>query len=93
MYEAPRFFELRDCAGTVLAQGDAHTERGRVVLLGEDLTPIVLPEDLGEGVSVLLDFGETTADAFRHPVMPTEGRALREDGDIGFQLSVASKCE
>jgi hypothetical protein len=104
MYEAPRYFELRDCAGELLALGDARTERGRVVLLEADRGRITLPAELGEAASLLLEFGETTADAFREPVLPTSGRALRveargsareqnDDEDVEFELTVATSCE
>lgn len=88
MYEAPRFFELRDCAGATLARGDARNQGGRLILLEEDRRTILLPADLGVAASILLELDPDASSA-----LPTRARALRDDEDIGFELSVGTACD
>jgi hypothetical protein len=92
MYEAPRYFELRDCAGAVLAKGDARVQGGRLILLEQDRTTITLPGELGSAASLLLELA-TPPDSSREPLVPTQARALRDDEDLVFDLMVASSCE
>jgi Domain of unknown function (DUF6438) len=92
MYEAPRYFELRDCAGAVLAKGDARIQGGRLILLEENRGTITLPGELGSAASLLLELA-TPPGSSREPLVPTQARALRDDEDLVFDLVVASSCE
>jgi hypothetical protein len=94
MYGAPRFFELFDCSSALLARGDAHSERARIVLLDGGRGTITLPRRLGEAASLILEFEEPGQRRFDSPaIMPESGHALREGGDIAFTLQAGDSCE
>jgi hypothetical protein len=83
-------FELEDCSGTLLAHGDVQSESRRWVLLSEDRTPLVLPGDVGEAGSLVVDLEPVP---FGKPAMIRDVRALRTEDSVTFEHTVASSCD
>jgi hypothetical protein len=88
-------YELRDCAGTVLAQGGLLSEGQRLILLkgttlfSSDAFPIAVPT-IGDVASIIVDL---LTDSFgAEAQVPVKAHGLRQESDIDLDLTPGSTC-
>ena len=84
-----REFELRDCAGAVIATDRISSEGARGVLLRANSEPIPLPM-VGDVASIVIEL--LTESDYQEPLVPMKARALRQESDIALDLAVGASC-